>query len=334
MSAPTVPDQVRATDDAGALSFDRPVPRAQVHKTGPGEVFLTDYTQLDDDHFLVAAELPRSHAFYGDTASDTPGVDPITLLEIGRQCGYIVLHDHFGIALENTFVMRSMGAVLAPGAESVAIDGPARLHATLWLKTPYHRDGALVGFLGIATMTTVDGTPIGEVTASFSWITHDHFKAFRQATRAQLGLPAAIPPAAWHGEPAPEVAFGRTSARNAMLGELRHDGDTTTAYLRPDLGYVGVFDHAYDHVPGMAQTEGSKQLAVAGAAHRLGLRPDQVVPSDLHAVFHAINEVDWETTVTATFTPDEPSGGLRAVVVAQQNGRSLGEVTVLVTPRA
>lgn len=332
MSAPTAAgrDRARSIDD---LTFDQPVPRAFVHKAGPGEVFVTDYKQVAADRFLVAAELPRSHAFFGDTSSATPGVDPLTLLEIGRQAGYIVLHQHFGIPLENTFVLRAMGADLAPGADAIQVDGPARVVVDMWLKKPYHRDGELVGFLGVGTFTTTDGTRIGEAMASFSWVTHDLFQAFRTATREQLGLPASIPGPAWHGEPLPTEAFGRHSARNGMLAQVTNDGEVTTAFLRPDLSYVSVFDHANDHVPGMVQTEGSKQLAVFGAAHRLGLRPDEVVPVSLLSRFHSINEIDYETVCTATYTPDEQSGGLRASVTAEQNGRSLGVVEVVVVPR-
>ncbi len=333
MSAPTVPDTTFANFSVDDLKFDQPVPRAFVHKTGPGEVFVTDYAQIAHDRFLIAAELPRSHAFYGDTSSATPGVDPLTLLEIGRQGGYIVLHQHFGIPLENTFVMRSMGADLAPGADALQVDGPARVVMNMWLKKPFYRDGALVGFLGVGTVTTVDGEAVGEAMASFSWVTHDLFKAFRAGTREQLGLPASLPEPAWTGQPSPAESYGRHSGRNALLAEPAHDGDVTTAFLRPDLNYVSVFDHAYDHVPGMVQTEGSKQLAILGAAHRMGLRPDQVVPSKLLARFHSINEIDYETVCTATFKPDEATGGLHALVVAEQNGRSLGEVEVVVTRR-
>lgn len=333
MSAPTVPATAIAEFSTDDLKFDQPVPRAFVHKTGPGEVFVTDYAQIADDRFLIAAELPRSHAFYGDTSSATPGIDPLTLLEIGRQGGYIVLHQHFGIPLENTFVMRSMGADIAPGADALKIDGPARVIMNMWLKKPFYRDGELVGFLGVGTVTTPDGLAIGEAMASFSWVTHDLFKAFRGGTREQLGLPAQLPEPAWQGKPMPTEAYGRRSGRNALLAEPKHEGDTTTAFLRPDLNYVSVFDHAYDHVPGMVQTEGSKQLAILGAAHRMGVRPDQVVPSKLLAKFHSINEIDYETICTATYSPDEATGGLRAVVTAEQNGRSLGEVEVVVTRR-
>jgi hypothetical protein len=203
----------------------------------------------------------------------------------------------------------------------------------LHLSKPFHRDGQLVGFYGGGDIVTTDGVVLGDVYASFSWITHDLFKQFRTMTRQQLGLPADPPPAAWLGSPRPTAAYGRRSIRNAMLAEPAHQGDTTTAYLRPDLGYVSVFDHAYDHVPGMAQTEGCKQLAVLAAAHRLGLSPDEVAPRRVLAKFSSINELDFETVCTATCAPDPDSGGVHVMIEATQGGRSLGTLESLVVAR-
>lgn len=315
------------------LSFDQPVPRAIVHKWGPGEVFVTDSKLAGDSTYLIAGELPRSHAFYGDTTGGTPAVDPVTMIELGRQAGYVVLHEHLGVGLDNSFVIRDIHAVMAPSADALTLGGPVPVLCVIELTEPTYRRGTLAGFRMSFALSTRDGRELASGDAAASWTGAERFSRFRAAQRRGLGLTPEPAGVAWADAARPMVAPGRRSASNAVLADFDDDGMTASAYLRPNLDYVSLFDHAYDHVPGVVQVEGGKQLAVWGGARRLGLTPDEVWVRQLDVDFLAINELDRHTRCCATFSPNPDGPGLVAVVRTLQDDTELGDVRALILPR-
>ncbi|GAA2054724.1 AfsA-related hotdog domain-containing protein [Williamsia deligens] len=53
------------------LTFDRNIPRGIVHRQSIAEVFLTD-AQPTADGAVFAAQLPRNHSYFSDTAVRPP----------------------------------------------------------------------------------------------------------------------------------------------------------------------------------------------------------------------------------------------------------------------
>lgn len=73
------------TPEDAELTYTRTVDRALVHRDSLGEVFLTDLRPLGDTCYAAAAQLPRSHAYYGDHLLRPSAYDPVLLLEACRQ---------------------------------------------------------------------------------------------------------------------------------------------------------------------------------------------------------------------------------------------------------
>src|SRR5687767_13816783 len=102
-SSTTVPS---GEGDQAALSFEATVPRRLVHKRALGEVFLTGSAALDDDNFVCAGQLPRSHSFFND---GPPGwYDPLLVLEAARQAGLLVSHEYLGVPIGSQFLVTSI----------------------------------------------------------------------------------------------------------------------------------------------------------------------------------------------------------------------------------
>ncbi|WP_460370035.1 AfsA-related hotdog domain-containing protein, partial [Actinocorallia lasiicapitis] len=98
----------RLEDDvaARALHFDRPLPHPLVHKSGIGEVFLTDHAPLPGGGILLAGELPVAHRYFNDLP--VPRLDLMPLLELCRQGCLVFAHAHRGVAGDRRFVLRSL----------------------------------------------------------------------------------------------------------------------------------------------------------------------------------------------------------------------------------
>lgn len=330
-ASPSIPSATAVAFDDH--SFDRPVPRAIVHKSGPGEVFVTDSRQLSDNTYLVAGELPRSHAFYGDTTGGTPGVDAVTILECARQACYVVLHQYLDVALDSAFAIRDVHVEMAAGADRLKLDGPVPMLCAVEVFEPVYHRGTISGYRMGFRQFTHAGDELARLTSFMSWTRPEQFAQFRAGQRRSLGLPPEPPGIAWAGATLPTIAPGRRSASNGVLADFADDGATATAFLRPDLDYAALFDHDYDHLPGVVQVEGCKQLALWGAARRLGLTPDGVWVRDFKVEFRSFTELDLHTQCAATFSPNPDGPGLLATVSTAQNGSDLGEMRVVVLPR-
>ncbi|ECE6902368.1 hypothetical protein DUB92_18530 [Salmonella enterica subsp. diarizonae] len=48
------------------LSFDGSIDRRYVHRQAINEVFITDSQQVDSNHFIFSAMLPKSHMYFND----------------------------------------------------------------------------------------------------------------------------------------------------------------------------------------------------------------------------------------------------------------------------
>lgn len=81
----TAPSQLEQDLAALELSYSRTVDRTLVHRDSLGEVFLTDLQPLGTASYVAAAQLPRSHAYYGDHLLSPNVYDPVLLLEACRR---------------------------------------------------------------------------------------------------------------------------------------------------------------------------------------------------------------------------------------------------------
>src|SRR5882757_8642814 len=88
-----------------SLSFASTVDRSLVHRDSLGEVFVTDLRGGGETGYQAAAQLPRSHAYYGDHLLRPRAHDPILLLEAARQAALAGAHAFFGIPARDKFIL-------------------------------------------------------------------------------------------------------------------------------------------------------------------------------------------------------------------------------------
>jgi hypothetical protein len=327
-AAPAAADALGENELHGAdreLSFDSCVPRNLVHKQAVAEVFLTDVLARDRDRFAVAAQWPRDHVFF-QPGADGCG-DPLLWIETVRQISIYLSHRFYGVPHGNQFILIDTGFVIddpqppRPSAAPLAV--------TLDVGVDVQAQDARRLAASLEAVVSIGGVRRG--TATLTWQAVDR-RRYDTLRRRRGGAPvmsgtgadrSALVPSA---VPVLPAAVGRRHEANVLLAAPPGDGDRWQLQL--DDSHLVFFDHALDHVPGMALVEAFRQ-ATALASSRQGA-PDPAprlwALTSGRLAFHSFAELDAPATVDATRADEaEPAAdGERAFeVAATQEGRSL-----------
>ncbi|GAB3132639.1 ScbA/BarX family gamma-butyrolactone biosynthesis protein [Tsukamurella serpentis] len=316
----------------GATAHDRTVPRQLVHRCAVSEVFLTslaDRPHRDDTSeqvYLLGAQLPRSHAYYGDHRGPQRGHhDPLAVMEVARQSAIAVSHQFFDVPLDHAFLVRVFDGVAVAGARWQVRPEPANLTVELRVTREHRTDGRRTG-LDVVLDIAGEGEPMMTVLGSLSWMPPRAWAAMRTATRRRMDLgprPTGVAPAT----AGPAGRVGREVQRNVVLGPLRRTAAQIGAELVVDPTHPSLFDHPLDHVPGSLLLEAARQFAVAlaGSPNRR--------PATLRSRFDAFVELDLPTTCHTGI--GDPAAGTQAeddpdsvVVRVEQAGRICAEIEV------
>ncbi|GAB2675380.1 ScbA/BarX family gamma-butyrolactone biosynthesis protein [Nocardia goodfellowii] len=239
----------------------RTVSRVLAHRCAVSEVFVTSMDRLGADEFLVGAQLPRMHAYYGDHVGAL-GLrhDPLAVMEAARQAAIASTHEFFGVPTEMAFMVRTFNGTGSDTAVWETGAAPADLVLNVRVSARHERGGVPHG-LDLVLEIACDDAPMMTVDGSFSWITPPRWVGMRRTFRNSLGLG----PFRGSGpltERAPAASVGRENRRNVVIGAPRLDGRTARAALVADLTHPFLFDHQLDHVPGSLLIEAARQTAL------------------------------------------------------------------------
>ncbi|MFI6998940.1 ScbA/BarX family gamma-butyrolactone biosynthesis protein [Nocardia sp. NPDC050175] len=245
----------------------RTISRALAHRCAVSEVFVTSLDTVAEDEFVVGAQLPRMHAYYGDhTGSLALRHDPLLVMEAARQAAIALSHEFYGVPADMAFVVRTFNGT---GADTAAWEiGTAPADLVMRARVPRrHLRGETVHGVDMVleidcadeSMMTVDG--------SFSWMTPQQWTALRAGFRKSLGLGPFLGASAL-ADRAGSAEVGRENWRNVVIAPPHLSGTTARATLVPDLGHPFLFDHQLDHVPGSLLIEACRQTALAMVLHR------------------------------------------------------------------
>ncbi|MFG1792406.1 ScbA/BarX family gamma-butyrolactone biosynthesis protein [Nocardia sp. NPDC049149] len=243
------------------------ISRRLAHRCAVSEVFVTSLDTVAEHEFVVGAQLPRMHAYYGDHLGSL-GLrhDPLLVMEAARQAAIALTHEFYGVPGDMAFIVRSFNGT---GADTRAWEiGTAPADLVMRARVPRrHGHGDTLHGLdmvleidcGAESMMTVDG--------SFSWVTQRQWSGLRANFRKSLDLgPYRGASALVDRAPAAEV--GRENWRNVVISPPQVTGATARSALVPDLGHPFLFDHQLDHVPGSLLIEACRQTALAMVLHR------------------------------------------------------------------
>jgi hypothetical protein len=318
---------VDPTIAAASLRFDATVPRRLVHRAAVAETFLTDAAQIDDDRYLVAAQLPRAHALY----NDGPGRhhDLLLLAEVVRQAGTLVSHRFYDVPEGFVFPLRQARIELADLDAAVTSDVASEMVADVRISDQERQSGVLSSMSLTAEML-VDGRSVGSAGGAMHFMSPSSYGTLRR-TRP---LPDESPAAAAKRRVEPQ-RVGRFDVRNVVVGDVRR---TATAEcdcaIVADARHPAFFDHPQDHVPGMLLLEAYRQLALVAVADACAWPSDSLLVVACDATFSRYAELDVEARCSARVgEPVLPRHGDACVPVSlkvSQQGATLSEATVRV----
>lgn len=311
-------DDTRTGTEA-ALGFEQTVPRRFVHRAAVSEVFVTDAARLGEWAVCVAAQLPPSHAYFGDH-DGTTSVDPMVLLEVFRQAAIYGGH-LIGIPLTTTMLINASTLRIAAGALP-AVHGPVGVVVDSTFEARrVRRNRPQAGV--IVQRLTRDGTEIATNEFEAVVLTREHHDAVRRTVRdGPIPTTGDLTDTA-HPDAVEPRLVGRAQAANVVLAAARAENGTRTALVAPRLSNRALFDHTYDHLPGAVLTEAARQLAVLAT----GSPATPVL--GVAARFPRFAELD--APVTAS-TPAPAPGATTVPVVLEQDGETVASVTVTLAP--
>ncbi|MFC7331438.1 AfsA-related hotdog domain-containing protein [Marinactinospora rubrisoli] len=323
LTSPPVTEAAPAAEQPPALGYDRTVPRGLVHRWALSEVFLTDSRRVDETRFTSAAQLPPSHAYFGDHLEHPRWYDTLLVLESSRQAVTHAAHVHQEVPTATTFMVTSWSVELTdPGALAHG-ERPGRLRIDGDVTGRRVRGGRLrrlVFEMGLE----LDDRPLGRIAMDVSATPTDQYHRLRAMQRGGPVPTAFTLPAEPAGTPLPPAEAGRRDPVNVVLDGVRRSDEGLAARLSPrSFRNRSMYDHPYDHVPAMVFSEAARQCALL-LAEDAG--PDRVVRLD--GEFRKFAELDAPVELTAGAAPaGAPAGGHRMTAV--QQGEVVAEVTVV-----
>ncbi|TDC78867.1 ScbA/BarX family gamma-butyrolactone biosynthesis protein [Streptomyces hainanensis] len=311
--APTVPHTVRDLP-VPDIGFHSTISRGRVHRVALAETFVTDIVPLAADLFACGAQLPRSHAYFGEGGHPPAHHDTLLLVEVVRQAVMAGAHEFHGIPEEDKFVLtHNRIAVTSLPALRVG-PAPGNLTVNVRVVRTVLRDDVVRG-LDFEAILLADGHPVAEAGMGMVYKTPASYQRLRDRGRAEVGLAPEGRPLG----PLPPVApdlVGRRDPANVVLSASRATGPAGVgAGLRVDQDHPSMFDHPQDHIPGMVMNEAFRQIALHAADAAHALHPGRGRLTRLDAVFARFGELDLPATATAVAGAPVTSGGLLTVPV-------------------
>ncbi|MEU6775199.1 ScbA/BarX family gamma-butyrolactone biosynthesis protein [Streptomyces sp. NPDC046759] len=272
------------------MQFSRTLPKDLVHRSAVAEVFLTDAERRCEDEVLLAAQLPRRHAFYHDTLGPRTHHDPLLLLEACRQGIFVVAHRCLGVPPELKFLLRTVEFEVPDQAALICGDHATEAVITTRVEHRFRTGGVVTGLR--LRFTVAIGTQEALLARiAYSWMPPGDWMRLRAGQRGALGLPDV--PVALPGSRVDPALVGRRDPANTVISPPRTAGDgRRTAGLVVDTAHPTLYDHWVDHVPGMLELEAFRQLALTAAVSVGTVRTPAALPVGLAARFRCFAEMD------------------------------------------
>lgn len=307
------------------LSFSTTVARSLVHRAAVCEVFLTDHAELGDGRFALAAQLPRTHAYFSDHLAAVPTYDPLLLLEVCRQASILVAHRYLGVGSDQKFVFGT-GEFAVTDRPALRIGAsPAQVVLFVDVVAEKRRGDELVGVTYAMEVRLGDRTVFTE-TMAIQWMPGGVWGRIRTRARDELGVEGLDHPIVAPGVDGGSV--GRAHAQNVVLGDVRHVAEGIEAAVRVDRDHPALFDHELDHVPGMLIFEALRQTAIAAAHEGLGYSPARLVLDRAVVRFTRFGEFEIATRATARSLTPREGGGAEVQLAITQDDVPIAEAEV------
>jgi hypothetical protein len=274
------------------------------------EVFVTDIRRSGANSYVVAAQWPRWHVFYGSQGS---GFDSALISESLRQLTILLAHAMLEVPFGRTFLLPDMSVVRMPGCSR---DRSGPTDVTIIVDVADVRRGAHgVSGLRVGATFWVDDECVATGSAGARIVSEDAYLRLRQRSMSRgSGRPLI---------PAVEARLvGHSSAWNVVLGP---SSGPRRWPLRVDTTNPVLFDHPLDHVPGALLIEAARQTLRAATG-----QPDLDLDT-FTAGFSRIVEINDDIDIVLTNLLYSSDGSLSGAVEVQANGTPLTRMQATAT---
>ncbi|WP_244501268.1 ScbA/BarX family gamma-butyrolactone biosynthesis protein [Streptomyces sp. TP-A0874] len=247
------------------------MPRELVHRVSVAEVLLTDVRSLGDGNFEAAGQWTRSHPTFPRGRGDRH--HPLIILETLRQLGIYIPLRYYPVDPQAHFLIKNMSFAADPVAEPRVVDGATEVTCLVSVsEVRTDRSGALTG-MRMCSRYLTGGRVFAIAEGSARIVDSARYAALRGTAALQLSDTAGASsrdPVDALTRPAP-TGLDLASPLDVMLQQGRED--RLALLVSPaDMRHPFFFDHASDHVPGMALLEAARQAAALRTQGAL-LRP-------------------------------------------------------------
>lgn len=300
------------------FTYSRTLERHLVNRRFVSEVFLTDFHPVDQNSWIVGAQLPVGHAYFSDHTTRPKFYDPLLILECCRQAGTYGGYTQFGSPLDTINMVSSM---------QLEITAPERLRiGTSPGRLVIHVEAVDIVRTGTRTkratpqMTLfLDGENIGNASIPVNLASPKLFRALRSRTRQ--GPPALTNSLALPTNPLAEPSrVGRSRRSNVLIAGMQRLEDEAHAVLSLSPENTNILDHDYDHIPAMALVDAAVQLMTWDTQlHRHAM-------TCLNAHFERFTEVDAPVSLVGTHR-----GTGEYTVAFHQSGSTTGSIALRLT---
>lgn len=299
------------SESVGRFTFNRTLERDMIHRSAVSEVFITDYTAIDDDNWLVGAQLPTAHAYYGDVwAGGLSSCPLVLLLECCRQAATYGSYSRFGNAADTVNMIKSI-EIDVPDIGNIEFgDMPVQLVIAVEATDVVVKNGVRKAATPRVSIFH-DGSQIGTASIPVALASKRLFESLRRRQRGSNPPTTKSLPFERPSAPVEAADLGLSNVENVVIAHPRF----ATHALVTELALLGsnksLLDHEYDHVPAMALIEGARQTAILAARECWPLSQyDAIVHLSLKAVFGQFAEVD-ECTEFEARIPTSPRADIR-----------------------
>ncbi|MFG2825955.1 ScbA/BarX family gamma-butyrolactone biosynthesis protein [Streptomyces sp. NPDC048434] len=289
------------------------VPREYVHRAAVAEVFLTNWRR-DDVGWVVSAQWPRAHTFYGPVHGLH---DPLLLIETMRQAGILLSHVAYRVPLDHPIMWQRVRYDLAPQALRAA-EEPAEVELHITAHDMVHRGTRLVSARQDFRIVC-DGRDLASASLLFSCHSPAVYRRLRGeysdvalANSRKLPLPEAVAPQLVAREHDRDVVLSPTDRPDRWQ-------------LRVDTSHPVLFDHPVDHAPGMLMVEAARQAAQAAT-------PGFTVPASIDCSFERYAELDAPSWVQARTTGHTDGDRRQVEVAVEQHGKPVVSAQIACVP--
>ncbi|MGP8298482.1 ScbA/BarX family gamma-butyrolactone biosynthesis protein [Streptomyces inhibens] len=292
------------------------VPREYVHRTAVSEVFLTNWRRGTADNWVVSAQWPRAHCFYGPVNGLH---DPLILIETIRQAGILLSHVAHRVPLDHPIIWQRVRYDLSPQALRTAQE-PAEVELHISDHDMVHRGKRLISARQEFRIVC-DGADLASAMLDYSCHSPAVYRRLRGkysdlalANSRTLPLPEAVPPRLVARERDRDVVLSPTDRPDRWQ-------------LRVDTSHPVLFDHPVDHAPGMLMVEAARQAAQAAT-------PGLTLPISMECTFERYAELDAPCWVETRTTARADDGRRQVEVGVEQHGKPVvsAQITSVPTP--